>query len=650
MNHSLRSFNGFNALEINCKKCRNINSLNNDNCIDCINNLELSFDLLELKKELSKVYYANNLSTLIKKRVCHNLKCNVVPVFLNFYIIPCTGEEIDSINKSLSVINSGVPYNFLEVNPPEYNLSPEDARLVSSFVNKIQTGEVSAGELNDLVPEPKKHLIKLIVRYTHGLGVIEEFLKVPSIQDVFINSPGNDFVYCHHSEFNDLKSNIVLKKEMINKLSTFLRTRSGRPFDEAYPVLHTNIKSFKSRVCGIMNPLSFNGTGFAIRRHSHIPFTLTKLVKKDFLDPELAGLLWFLADSETSLLITGARGSGKTTLLGALLFEISSNSRMIIIEDTAELPVPELRSSGFNIEHLKTSSFINSGFELSPETALKTALRLGESVLVIGEVRGGEAKSLFEAMRVGAAGNCVLGTIHGSNAYDTYDRVVNDLGIPPTSFKACDIVISCANLRIGDTLNRVRKITGVSEVGEKWVDNPRFDELVSFDSVKKEFSFNNLRNSSLIKRIAFSKGFTVKKLISNIKLRSKIKEYVVSKSIEQNDDSFLSPSSTISQNNKFTELVSKYDYDKAFSKFCSWFDEEFLSGNDFFEDKESLIIKCLKELKATSKESGVGSKELFESLNNMISRTRFNELLHSLELKDVVKNFSEKNKVFWYLE
>jgi type IV secretory pathway ATPase VirB11/archaellum biosynthesis ATPase len=211
---------------------------------------------------------------------------------------------------------------------------------------------------------------------------------IPQIQDVFINSPGNSYVFFFHSKYGQLKSNLYLKKEMLNRLSTFLRTNSARPFDESFPVIHSNLKNFNTRICGVTYPLTHEGIGFTLRKHKLTPLSIVQMVHDKFMNSEVAALLWFLIDADIKLLITGPRCSGKTTLLSSLLFLSNKVNRLIIIEDTAELPVPNLKKLGFNVEHLRTKSFENAdSFEFSSDTALRTALRLGESLLVLGEVR-----------------------------------------------------------------------------------------------------------------------------------------------------------------------------------------------------------------------------------------------------------------------
>jgi type IV secretory pathway ATPase VirB11/archaellum biosynthesis ATPase len=122
-----------------------------------------------------------------------------------------------------------------------------------------------------------------------------------------------------------------------------------------------------------------------------------------------------------------------------MLLEIPPKYRILTIEDTHELPIEKLQNLGWKVQAMSSqSSVLKSGAEMSPETALRAALRLGNSALVLGEVRGSEVKVLYEAMQVGKAGNSVIGTIHGSSIENVYERIVHTLGVPPASFKAKD--------------------------------------------------------------------------------------------------------------------------------------------------------------------------------------------------------------------
>lgn len=321
-----------------------------------------------------------------------------------------------------------------------------------------------------------RKLAGILARYTAGLGILEAFLADEKIQDMLINSPiGTVPIYIVHSDHLECETNVIPSLEDGESWATRFRLQSGRPLDEANPVLDTEliVPGGRARIAAITRPLSPDGLGFALRRHRDRPWTFPLFVRAGMLDSFAAGLLWFIIDGARTMLIAGTRGSGKTSFLGSCMVQIMPKIRIITTEDTLELPVVALRELGFNIERLKSRSVITRvETELPAEEALRTALRLGDSALVLGEVRSAEALALYEAMRIGALANVVAGTIHGESAYGVFDRVVHDLGVPPTSFKATDIIVICNTLRSPDMTKIYRRMTEITEVRKHWREDP----------------------------------------------------------------------------------------------------------------------------------------------------------------------------------
>ncbi len=198
-------------------------------------------------------------------------------------------------------------------------------------------------------------------------------------------------------------------------------------------------------------------------------------------------------DLETSYgnFVANSLVAHNTSLLQSIMVEIMRRYRIITVEDTLELPVSYLMKLGYNIQPMKVRSpIIPVESELSAEQGLRTSLRLGDSALIIGEVRSKEALALYEAMRVGALANVVAGTIHGDSPYGVYDRVVNDLGVPKTSFKATDIIIIANPIRSADGLHRYRRVIQITEVRKHWEEDPirekGFVDLMKYDAKKDE--------------------------------------------------------------------------------------------------------------------------------------------------------------------
>jgi len=434
--------------------------------------------------------------------------------------------------------------------------------------------------------------LNILPIYLHAIlqvfGILEDILLDSRIQDIYVNAPVANNPLHLVVEGEEYTSNVYLSVGDIDALASRFRTLSGRAFSEASPVLDMDLASYHTRVAAISNPLTPHGIAFALRKHRQKPWTLAHFIANKMISPEAAGFLSFLIDGQASLLVAGSRGAGKTSLLSALILEIPQRFRILTIEDTAEIPVEILQRYGYKMQSLITKS-ISSGLgstEVNPTDALRTALRLGESVLIIGEVRGVEAKVLFEAMRVGAAGNLIIGTIHGSTTRDVYERVVYDIGVPATSFKAVDSVVITAPIRTEGGIERKRRVVQISEITKTgWTTDPDsdsiFQDIMTYNTEKDELISTDLLDmgqSEIIGSIARKWGITVEKALRNIKLRTDIKQTIVNYG-KQNKELLEAPVNR-DANNAFWMFIEEskmrsgeVDYNIVRSKWMEWFKE-----------------------------------------------------------------------------
>lgn len=456
---------------------------------------------------------------------------------------------------------------FYHVMPPEYSLSEEHHMLINlarnvliehrpkaeEFTDPERTRQVFFNVSRDLVYELSRskgisltnreanRLAKILVRHTIGFGLIEILLLDKKLQDIVLNAPiAQNPVFVRHANYNECVTNIIPSYEDADSWAAKLRLQSGRPLDEANPVLDSDLvfSNARARVAAITRPLSPYGLAYAFRRHRDEPWTLPLFIKNKMINSFTAGLFSFLISGGRTLLVAGTRSSGKTSLLGALMLEIMPKTRIIVIEDTMELSVDAMRKIGYDILRMKVRSALVSGTtEVEASEGIRASLRLGDSALIVGEVRSDEAKALYEAMRVGALANVVAGTIHGDSPYGVFDRVVNDLNVPPTSFKASDIIIVANPVRTADGLHSVRRVVSVTEVRKHWNKDPAleggFVELLKYNVEKDELEpTQELINgeSEVIKSIASSvKGWTGNwdAVYDNIILRGMIKQEIV---------------------------------------------------------------------------------------------------------------------------
>ncbi|MBS1266910.1 MAG: hypothetical protein MAG795_00879 [Candidatus Woesearchaeota archaeon] len=474
-------------------------------------------------------------------------------------------------------------------------VDPERMRQVFYNVGKDLIEELVTSRSLSLRSKEIDELTRILVRYTVGFGLIEVLLSDPKVQDITINSPmGRVPVFIVHQDFDDCVTNIIPSRPESDSWASKLRMISGRPLDEANPILDTELElpDARARVAVIAPPLNPSGLAYALRRHRDKPWTLPLFIHNRMVSPLGAGVLSFLIDGSRTMLVAGTRSAGKTSLLGSLMVEIMRKYRIITVEDTLELPTTALRKLGYNIQPMKVASAMTkSSSEVSADEGIRTTLRMGDSCLIVGEVRSTEAAALYEAMRVGALANVVAGTIHGDSPYGVYDRVVNDLKVPKTSFKATDIVVVANPIKSADGMHKWRRVTQITEVRKHWENDPLlehgFVDLLKYDSRKdKLVPTDDLINgeSKVLKSIAGN----VKEwagnwdaVWDNILLRADIKKTLVEYAVKTNNMSMLEAPFVIKSNDEFhmlsdqvKEEVGNIDSKIVLSKWVNWLKSE----------------------------------------------------------------------------
>jgi len=534
---------------------------------------------------------------------------------------PVDAEEVDSYNvgeTEVTVFKMADSVQYLyHIIPPEFKLSEEKYELLdiakkimsehkpekSEFIDPLRMRQVFFNVGRDLIEELANYrgtklkeseieeLAWILVRYTVGFGLIEVLLQDDKIQDVTVNSPmGRIPMFIVHADYDYCNTNIIPTPTEAESWASKLRLVSGRPLDEANPILDTEISipGANARVGVIAPPLNPTGIAYAFRRHRDKPWTLPLFIKNGMMNPLSAGIMSFLVDGSRTLLVAGTRSAGKTSLLASIITEIMRKYRLITIEDTLELPVTPFRDMGYNIQQMKVASAMTKGTtEVPADEGIRTTLRLGDSALIVGEVRSTEAKALYEAMRVGALANVVAGTIHGDSPYGVYDRVVNDLGVPKTSFKATDIIIVANPIKSADGLHRWRRVTQITEVRKNWEEDPLlehgFVDLMKYDAKKDQLlPSSDLINgdSEIIKSIAGN----VKEwagnwdaVWDNIQLRAKIKGAIVDIADKAKNPALLEADFVVECNDQFHRIsdnikqeVGFIDSKMVFTDFKTW--------------------------------------------------------------------------------
>ena len=533
---------------------------------------------------------------------------------------PVSVDDFDISNVTI-LRNKNESKLYYHVSPPESLLSEEENMILNLARGVLMEHQPKAEEFTDVertrkvffniskdlirdLAESKKvkltysslmKLSQILVRHTIGFGLVEVLLQDENLQDISLNAPiPQTPIYVRHQKYDECTTNILPSREDADSWAAKFRMVSGRPLDEANPILDTQleISSLRARIAIIQDPLSPDGLAYSIRRHRDSPWTLPLFIQNKMLNPLGAGLLSFLIDGARTILLAGTRSSGKTSLLGSLMLEINPNSRIITVEDSLELPVEALRKLNYNILRMKVrSALLKSGTEVSADDGIRTSLRLGDSSLIVGEVRSLEAKALYEAMRIGALANVVAGTIHGASPYGVFDRVVNDLGVPATSFKATDIITVSNPIKSADGLHSWRRLLEISEVKKHWKEDPvrekGFSELMKYNVEEDELQASDALingESDVIKDIASKvKGWAGNwdAVYDNILLRAKIKNEIVKVAESSGKNEILEAKFNVLSNHMFHKISDEVIEElglpvgkEVFSRWKKWLSEE----------------------------------------------------------------------------
>ncbi len=616
----------------------------NSKCLEVDSKYEYALKFVLLKLENTSLIKAVKESLegykigdrrIYKKFFEPNIKPNFIYTSL-LKRIPIEAKELDSYDLTDAKVSifelDREAINLYHLTPKEFSLSEEKYSILNlakevisehkpesnDFIDPKRLRDVFHNIARDLITEiaefknvklkqsEVEDLSKILIKYTVGFGLIETLLEDERIQDISINAPSNKTpIFLTHSEFEDCKTNIIPEEDEVEGWASRLRMISGKPLDASNPILDAEVETpeARARVSAVGNPLNPYGLGFSFRRHRDKPWTLPLFIKNNMISAEAAGLLSFIIDGARTILIAGTRGSGKSSFLSAIIIEIMRKYRIITIEDTLELPTLQFADLGYNIQPLSVRSALSISKEgMSADMGIRSTLRLGDSCLIVGEVRSTEALALYEAMRVGALANVVAGTIHGDSPFGVYDRLVNDLKVPNTSFKATDLIVIANPVKSSDGLHRTRRVTQITEVRKKWEKDPLleggFQDLFKYDSRTDRLEItDDLLNgeSDILKAI----GSNVKQwagnwdaIWDNINLRSKIKQLQVDLAKKYNNDEIIEAQAVIDANDMFHKISERVNNDEGFLdskkiyfQFKEWFERNI---RETFIDKKKI--------------------------------------------------------------
>lgn len=354
--------------------------------------------------------------------------------------------------------------------------------------------------------EQRVSIVQQVYSSIRGFGLLDSIISDDTITEVMINGPDNVFIEQNGRLFK-MDKHFESQRKLEDVIQRIVGL-AGREVNQANPICDTRLPD-GSRVNVVLPPIALCGPTLTIRKFSKTPMTIEKLIQYGSITQEIADKLEILVRAKYNIFISGGTGSGKTTFLNALSNYIPKDERVITIEDSAELQITGVD----NLVSLETRNANTSGAgQITIRDLIKSSLRMRPERIIVGEVRGGEALDMLQAMNTGHDGS--LSTGHANSTQDMLSRLETMVlqgaeGLPLEAIKqqitsAVDIIIHLSRLR-----DKSRKTMEITEV--VGVENGQI-------ILNPLYKFEEDENSTL-EKVSGSLKRTENKMVNDFKLK-----------------------------------------------------------------------------------------------------------------------------------
>ena len=381
----------------------------------------------------------------------------------------------------------------------------------------------------DIPQESEDKFIYYLKRDFLGYGKIDILMHDTNIEDISCNGV-NTPIYVWHRNYESIPTNIIYRSsDELDKTVIRLAYRSGRQISISHPIMEGTLpEGFRVQIT--LEEISKRGDTFTIRKFRENPYTIVDLIKYGTLSAEIAAYLWLLVEHGRSIMICGATASGKTTLLNSLSMFIKPEMKVITIEEVRELRLHENW-----IPLIPRPSYQPGVTAITLFDLLKSALRQRPDYIIVGEVRGEEAYTLFQAIATGHGGLC---TIHSDSVEYAIKRLLSrPMDIPAMMVPMMNVLLQIRRVKIGDKV--VRRSDTVTEIiGLSATDQVQFEHRFRWDSMDDTYRFLESagRGESVFKQIASLRHVPEWELNEEMKRRTSILEWMVRENLNSYDD------------------------------------------------------------------------------------------------------------------
>ncbi|MGD8545115.1 MAG: type II/IV secretion system ATPase subunit [Candidatus Bathyarchaeota archaeon] len=380
-------------------------------------------------------------------------------------------------------------------------------------------------------PKSIDKLIYYVIRDFIGYSKIDPLMKDHLIEDISadgVNIP----IYIWHRIYESLPTNIVFNEE--EKLDSFiirLAYMAGRNISIASPILDASLPDGSRIQLTYGKEVTRRGSTFTIRRFRVDPLTISDLIAFNTVSSEMAAYLWYIIENKASVIVAGGVASGKTTMLNCLSMFIKPEMKIVSVEDTPELNlphenwIPSVVRLGFGHDDRK-------GGNITLFDLLKAAVRQRPDYIIVGEVRGEEAYTLFQAIATGHLG---MSTIHAESVQAVINRLESEpMNIPRPLIAMIDAIMVIERTETeGKPVRRTTTTTEVLEL-DRETRKIQTNEVFSWNLNKDDFVFSG--HSDLLIRHGKKKGITKKEVKDELNCRRIVLEWMVEKGIRHYSD------------------------------------------------------------------------------------------------------------------
>lgn len=406
------------------------------------------------------------------------------------------------------------------------SLQVNEDKLLNDIKNFLFAKLPNNSHNNTISNEYLDNLARKLFQDLVGYGEIDPLIRDDNLEEIMVIGIDKP-VFVYHREYGMMKTNILFKDagEVMNLIDSIAR-QINRRIDQESPILDGRLPD-GSRVNATIPPISADGPSMTIRKFKRDPLTIIDLINSKTISVELAAFFWLCFDGlgvkSANAIISGGTSSGKTTTLNALSSFINPKERIITIEDTLELQIPH--------EHVirmetRPPNVENRG-ELTMNDLVKNSLRQRPDRIIVGEVRGSEAITLFTALNTGHSG---FGTLHSNDARETITRLTNaPMSVPNIMISAIDFIIMQNRIYRSDgvSFRRISEVAEVSGIEEGVI---QLNKIFEWDPQSETIKNVGITSKTLTE-IANVSGNSLNSLYDEIKNREIVLQHMVDQNI-----------------------------------------------------------------------------------------------------------------------